>query len=196
MINETDFFRVQEQGAAKFRVLAEFMATIRDLDLGAWHIRGHVLVGGQGAFPERALVCTEESEFRRLRGSVASLTCCDPEFFTNPSLLLDIPVQSRFVSEKPIFRADVVNDCRYNLQEVLPHLDSATLDTILFFRIPNLATQLNEGLFPEIARVLKPGGYFVGSGSFSGQPARFPDAFDVERFQRLELKTSHSDTGL
>jgi len=51
------------------------------------------------------------------------------------------------------------------INRTLPHWPKELLDTITFFRIPNLY-QLFPQIIPLIAAVLKPGGLFVDSGSF------------------------------
>lgn len=146
-------------------VFLQFAQTVAPLEIHEEHLAGKVMVIGQAmAFPERALVCSWESRFKNLRKEIHLLVCCDPELFTHPNHHFETPIDTNKIDirnvKTPI--AAYTEGAGYALREYFPR---NFLDTIMAFEIPDLSQQLDEGLINEIARVLKPGGFFMGSGS-------------------------------
>jgi len=147
-----------------------FASTIERLGVIPKHISGDVLIAGHGgAFPERVFVCTQSSRFKTLRPEIKSLTCTDPGLFTNPNIQLNAPVITRFPGEIPITKQPSINFLPDSLQTLLPHMNKALFDTILFFRIRALHEQLEDGLLELIHGALKPEAFFIGSGGFENE---------------------------
>jgi len=148
-------------------VLEQFAYTINRLPIKEEGVKGDILIGGQGpAFPERVLVCGQDSNFREMRPTVNSLTCCDSEFFTNPQIRIKHPVKTLLPGHQPRFQKESVNYYLYSLQEVLPYVSPESFDTALFFRICEIQEQFQTGLLTVLKHVLKKGALLIGSGSF------------------------------
>jgi len=156
-----------------FDLLRYFLDDISPLNLKSEQVKGNVAIIGQGhIFPERALVCTVASEFRKLSDRISLLACFDNVVGCDLSLLLDEPVIRYPETDKlSTFPRGAVVDYSYGAQAILngmldfDPIDDNFFDTIMAFRIPDLGKQLyDQGLLPTIARVLKPDGHFIGSG--------------------------------
>ena len=164
-------------------------ATIRPLSIHQNMVHGNIMVAGcGGGFPERVMLCSPDPNFAQLEPWVNSLTCADPDFFTSPELVLDSPVETRFTGQKPNLKQGRVTYFPASLQTILPSIDKSVFDTVLFFRIQRLQDQLQEGLFEKLQRVIKSGGYLLGSGSFKSAEdctAIFQGAFDIEQIAAL-----------
>lgn len=167
MTTETGWLESRIETVNYGNPLAEFAGTINPLTINSNMIHGNTLVGGcGGGFPERVMLCSPESNFSSLESSINSLTCADCEFFTDPSLLLDSPVERKFSEDKPSLEQRNITYYLASLQTLLSSIDDSSFDTILFFRIQKLQEQLTTGLYKQLARVIKPQGYLLGSGSF------------------------------
>lgn len=148
-----------------YSIIKEFANTIKRLPITEEHVRGNVLIAGQGsAFPERLLVCTPPN-FNTTKKSVNSITFCDHGIGTNPKNCLKKEVSIKWRGEKPNLRGvEYYSDF---LQLILPFIEDNTFDTVMMFRISYIQENLvDEGLLESIKRVLKPGGIFIGSGGF------------------------------
>jgi len=161
--------REVELGRSFENPLCSFAATISRLPIRKEDIKGHVLIGGHGpAFPERALVCSPDSNYKQIRNGVTSITCCDPEPFTNPHLRVSHPVEVCGHTEEPKRGQGSFNYYPSSLQEALKGMCSGIFDTAMFFRIVNLQEQF-PSLLPLVAKVLRPNGIFTGSGDFDSE---------------------------
>ena len=181
-----EFYEEEFESSGSFTA---FVATISPLEFSVTSIKGDVLVGGcGGGFPERILLCSPGSGFSLVEGRVASLTCADPDFFTDPALLLDNQVTHPYPGDILGFNSDEVYYYPNSLQTILPSIDESTFNTVLFFRIQRLQEQLVQGLYKQLHRVIKPGGYLLGSGSFKSlQDCQliFQNEFILEQVKQL-----------
>jgi hypothetical protein len=145
-------------------IFQQFLSTVEPLKIQETDLSGTIMVIGHGpAFPERSLVCTSESKFRKLRPSVKRLICCDSELFCSPKYHFDIPVSST-PDDLTKVHSRIISypwAAGYAMEQWIP---DNYIDTIFAFEIVELSGQLDRGLMTQIARVLKPGGNFIGSG--------------------------------
>lgn len=172
-------------GLGELAVMASKLTPNRD------ELRKTVVAAGIGyGFPERALVCTVGSKFRKVKPGIHKLICADPASFVDPELHLSTPVERRFMDHqqrKPSIesREKGANFYPYSLQELLPALDSESVDALIFFSIPSIEDQLQRELGELIERVLKPGGVFMGSGSFGEGRVNLHNEMVVEKSERF-----------
>lgn len=154
-------------------------------------LRKTVVAAGIGTvFPERALVCTIGSRFREVKPDIHELICADPELFVDPEFHLSTPVEKRFLDRRQPkasieSREKGVSFYPHSLQELLPALNPDSVNALIFFSIPNIEGQLKRGLGELIEIVLKPGGVFMGSGSFSQERVDLHNGMTVEKAERF-----------
>lgn len=150
-----------------------------------------VIAAGIGSvFPERALVCTIGSKFREVKPDIHELVCADPDLFVDPEFHLSTPVEKRFLDyQQPgssiESRQKRVSFYPHSLQELLPALNPDSINALIFFSIPSIEGQLKKGLGELIEIVLKPGGVFMGSGSFGQERVDLHNGMTVEKAQRF-----------
>lgn len=170
------------------RLLSDFAGSIAALEVSRKNIGGNVLVGGHaGYFPERTLLCTPESSYRKPRPGIQSITGCNPTFYTSPDNSFDIPTVHRLPGQLPYLDGSVINYYASSLQRVLETLPADFFDVVLFFRISKLAEQLygEDGLMKLIKDKVKQGAYFMGSGAFHDQDINFTPGLKSVRVVRL-----------
>jgi len=165
----SEWFKQLSEGYESDLMYVDFalLNHIEPLGLTPEHIKGRVLVIGQAmAFPERTLLCTPESDFRRLRKGVLNIYCCDPDYFSSPKNHLDIPCDNTiFYDHVPDPQPNTAyfelsSSCNFLLR-VAPDF----FDTVLMFRAVDTGKQIAEyGLVQQVAPHLKKGGYFICSG--------------------------------
>jgi len=110
--------------------MEEFMNTVSPVTKG-FSPSGVVVVAGHGpACPERVLVCTPESQYRKPSKVITSLVFCDPEYL-NPAAVLDCPVEET-LSPKI---GQGVYYYSLSLQELLSHIPQGFIDSILFLEL-------------------------------------------------------------
>ena len=134
------------------------------------------------------MLCSPDSDFSLIEPRVNSLTCADPDFFTDPSLVLENPVEKKFSGQKPNLKRGKITYYPASLQTILPAIGRSVFDTVLFFRIQRLQEQLTTGLNDKLQRVIKSGGYLLGSGSFNSLQACqeiFQQEFNIEQIISL-----------
>ena len=103
MITETNWLASRIETATDHRVIDLFVVTINPLSIRPNMVNGNVLVGDcGGGFPERVMLCSPDSDFSLIEPRVNSLTCADPDFFTDPSLVLENPVEKNSPAKNPI----------------------------------------------------------------------------------------------
>lgn len=189
MITETNWLASRIETATDHRVIDLFVVTINPLSIRPNMVNGNVLVGGcGGGFPERVMLCSPDSDFSLIEPRVNSLTCADPDFFTDPSLVLENPVEKKFSGQKPNLKRGKITYYPASLQTILPAIGRSVFDTVLFFRIQRLQEQLTTGLNDKLQRVIKSGGYLLGSGSFNSLQACqeiFQQEFNIEQIISL-----------
>jgi len=177
MKTETGWLNSRIESIKNGNPIDQFAATISPLTIRQDMAQGNIFAGGcGGGFPERLMLCSPESDFSLL----------EP---TDPSLVLDNPVEKKFSGQKPDLKPGKVTYFPASLQTILPSFDQSSFDSVLFFRIQRLQEQLQEGLYKKLHRVIKPGGYLLGSGSFKGiQECQeiFQGEFDVEQIVNLK----------
>lgn len=159
---------------------------IRDRD----DIHGAVIVAGFGeVFPERALLCTSTSRFEKVRPEIHQLILCDPAPLAAPELMIDVPVQHRFLEigdsapAEPLWEG--TSSYGASLQTLLPRYAPDSVDALVFLSIPDLEEQIQKGLGELVERVLKPRGVFLGSGSFDQESVNLHSGLTVERTRRF-----------
>jgi len=177
-------------------VIGEFAEDIAPLDIREEDIGGDVLIAGGGqAMPEIVFVGDPSHYFERLRAGVRTLTCCDCELLTSPEHHLepDYTVEFLGAGEAPSPERGRVFYCPWSLQYFLRGIPEATFNCITFFRINRLYEQFDEDLIDLVARALKPGGVFIGSGSLKDEEAvrgMIGEKLDVETIRRLPNPSS------
>ncbi len=153
--------------------LVEFLHSINRLAIKQEYLLGNIMVIGQAQdFPERTLLCTDKFH-GKLRANISLLACCDPELSTNPKGHLDANVEVSLTGEqlKSEPHGSIVY-YHYGAKYAIDHfqIPSNFFHAILAFHLVDLAKQLHDGLFPAITRVLRPRGYFMGSGGMRVEP--------------------------
>lgn len=152
---------------------SEFLDVVAKLDIPEHAFQGKIGVIGQGSyFPERTLICSMESEFEQLKSNISLLTCFDTYIGSDPALFLDNEVHySLRTNQLQKLPHGSVVSYRWGAQAVLNNsskqygpFPNNFFDCITAFRIQNLGEQMRSGLLESVARVLRPGGFFVGSG--------------------------------
>lgn len=185
MVTETNWLNLKIESVTGGNPIDLFVATINPLSIKSSMVGGNVLVGGcGGGFPERVMLCSQNSNFSLVEPRVNSLTCADSDFFTDPSLLLDNQVEKKFSGQKPNLKRGKVTYYPASLQTILPAIDRPVFDTVLFFRIQRQQEQLITGLYDKLQSVIKSGGYLLGSGSFNSLQACqeiFQGEFNIEQ---------------
>jgi SAM-dependent methyltransferase len=175
-------------------VLTGFINDISPLEIKKSQIKGNVCVIGQGTtFVERALICSPGTQFTRLKPEVKIVVCCDPAPFSSPQYLIDETVIA-LSRDNPIPKDTErkVIYFPYSSHILFPHFPNAFFDVVLMFRVFELKNQLKSGLFSEIDHVLKPGGFFIGSGSLptEGVASFLPPGYnliDQKQLSKLNL---------
>lgn len=154
----------QEWFNDRWAIEGSFLATIDQLRIRSEWIKGNVGVIGQASlFPERTLVC-KPPEFEQLRPEISTLICIDYELGTNPSHRLPDEDVQLFYNPEDLDSSKRVFYSPLPAQMALPRITTGFFDALIAFQIVDLGKQLQEGLVEEIVKVLKPGGYFFGSG--------------------------------
>jgi len=177
-------YTYQERGIYPETPMGEFMDTVFPVTEG-FSPSGVVVVVGHGpACPERVLVCTPDSRYRKPFKMIRTLVFCDPEYF-NPAAVLDCQIEETLPPK--IGRG--VHYCSLSLQEFLPYIPEGFIDSILLFRVGDLEKQLRRGLLSLVEEKVKRGGIFIGSGDFqtvySFQEIVGKSGFSIVKWQRL-----------
>ena len=168
-------------------IFPAFLDHISPIGITSEQVRGNVLVIGQaGAFPEKTLVCTTESNYRELRPEVDTVYCCDTFYPSSPEFHLDVPCVNT-ISYRKIPKPEP-NTAYYELSSCYTFLQRTPLDffdTALMFRSVDTGAQIEElGLVKTIAPHLKRGRHFICSGG------RFPTTPSENFYHPLNLVTS------
>lgn len=143
-------------------VFEQFVSTIDKMHIPKSAIKGKVCILGHGdAFPERSLICTVKSGFRKLRPDISELVASDPDAYFVPILFDEQTINS----PNCIADSGKVKIYHESGQYLLPQYPPDYFDTVTLFRVTQLDEQLTAGLLDDVLRVLKPGGSFIGSGS-------------------------------
>lgn len=178
--------RVAEESPFEY-VYPPFLRDISPMGIVPEEVMGNILIIGQaGAFPEKTLIATPESDFGKLRPGVNAIYCCDTTYPSSPEDHLDIPcVNTVSFDEIPDPEAGTayweLSSSYIFLEKVRPHF----FDTVLMFRVVDTGTQIEElGLIARIAPHLRKGGLFIGSGG------RFPEVVSRGFYSPLELVRS------
>jgi len=142
-----------------------FAQTADPLEIDETQISGDWLVVGPGPlFPERLLLCSPETNFRKLRGNISSVTCCERQDSATIRFRIEGAVRYA-IRDIPRRELGLITVFDRSLQKSAEYLDDKSFNGVLSFRIPDLGYQFPE-LLPEITRVLKADGLYIGSGSF------------------------------
>ncbi len=147
-------------------VIYPFLEHISGIGIESRHIKGKILIIGQGfACPERSLITTPESQYRQIRSGINPYFC-DPDFPSSPNLHIKNPCLNTIMyNEIPTPKPDFVYYEPSSCYEFLPKVPKNYFDCVLMFRVVDLGKQLtNMQLMRLIANYLKSGGYFIGSG--------------------------------
>jgi len=147
-------------------------------------VTGDILCVRNGQFfPERLFVCSPESEFTALNPHITSLTCCDTASFSNPELWLDEPVSIERKSLTP--PPNTVRFIPVSLQTIAERGPlTPSFDLVMMFRVHPFFNKQFGRIVGIVEPILKPGGIFVGSGSFA-------DKSEVEFLTNQRLLISH-----
>lgn len=179
---EPHWVRAAEETSPELGYFAEVAARVL---LDRTLVKKNVLVAGHGVeFPERSIVCTAQSRFRCQRPDIHVLIMADPGELAEPEIRINTPVTRRFLTGDEGERTTVEPGATFfpaSLQELLPTLSPDSINALVFFGIPNLDQQLEEGLGGEVERVLRPLGVFVGSGGFYDGEVRLASNLAVDR---------------
>lgn len=161
-----------------------FLGDIEPLAIEPDEIRGKVLVIGQAlAFPEKTLVCTAESDYRKLRPEVETLYCCDPSYPSSPELHLEEEcINLAYCDKFPEPKSDTafykIASCYY----FLPKTPFKFFDTVIMFRHVDTGVKIrNRGLVWLVAEHLANNGHFICTGG------RFPEVLTDDDFLPLKL---------
>lgn len=191
------------------RELNKTHALIRDissLGLPSNKITGDVLVVGSGyVFPERLLLCTPESGYKRLRRGVKSVILCDklPELIDGsfhdcwldcpPKIITDLKKDNLLLPKKDKY-ALIISDVGSFLQEY-----DGAFDGIICYRVGCTCEELSNGLGNLFTSRLKPGGYLMGSAVYSGRPELLLSGLIMEKligFDRVARIENDGNTNL
>lgn len=157
-------------------------------------VKGNVVVIGPGTmFPEAVLVFSPESNFRKFRKKVDSVTLCDSEdyFLT---LNIDMPNLKYFEQLELAHRGE----CGFvwtHFEHFLFLLEGKSVNTILMFEMPDEFEDfiIRQDVSDQISRVLANNGTFIGTSSFfSGDESHvssmLPSVWRLETYTRLPDK--------
>ena len=169
-------------------IIPEFARTIAALDIQPEQVAGRVLlVGPSAAIPERALIC-KPPDMNTLRDEIQLVLAIDPELMPSP-VFFRSPVR-RLCDESDVRVNDykgVLTD-RSTIADIAGNFTGPFADCALMFRIHDMDEQL-PFVLPLLEKILNPGGYFIGSGSFPNDlnlvAKMFTDPFKVIRLQML-----------
>lgn len=170
------------------RVLRDFALDLEELRIKRSVIKGNILIAGP-AFdcPERALVCTPQTLYERLRDEIASVTCCDPD---HPlSDFFELPVKSRLLGEPASLDKSAIYFYLRGLKDVLAVTSPETFDVIMFFRNNGLERRLDIETMELVRSSLKIGGHFMGSGSFHSTNIAFPEGIETQDVRDLGISS-------
>lgn len=167
------------------RVLEGFAESLGQLKIDKSTIKGDILIAGPAfVCPERALICTPQTRYGRLRDEVTSVTCCDPDHPLN-NYFFELPIKHQLLSEPlPLDRKAIYFYCT-GLKNLLDVTSPETFDVIMFFRNNGLYKRLDIETMQLVKRSLKIGGYFMGSGSFRGTDIPFAEGIEPQDVRDL-----------
>lgn len=163
------------------------------LDFPEDQLAGKVSVVGPGlSFPERLLLCTPKSRYRKLRSKIDSVTLCDSSgsfsaCVGRANFWLDHPLTE--IRADRSFQPDsgMVNYHLGNVRSFLTKFPQARFDVMTFFCIPNIEEELRENSGFFISEHLQKSGCLLGSGLFSAKVIHLPPNFKIETM--VELKS-------
>lgn len=165
MMERYDWIK-EEYLEASSQVLKQFTGTIENLKIPQDFVKGNVLIVGHGPFiPERLLVCTPESSYRKPKKDINFLYCCDSENSTHPRCGFNKKVRTARNKFPDNPKKGSIYYYPGRLQEAMQNLKPNLFDTAMMFRIDYLDEQF-PAVLRDVARILKDGGTFLGSGSF------------------------------
>jgi hypothetical protein len=149
------------------RKCLEFRDSIREINIPEDLGQGRILVsGGSVIINEKSLFCTPQSDYTEPNTGVSQVICVDSgrsfKPFSNVFSWSFADLSNFQPDKKAIYYANL------SLTDFLEEYPEVALNTILFMRIKDLSDQMDEYLFNLISAGLKPGGYFMASGSSRG----------------------------
>lgn len=188
----------------KSNTLKNFLRSISALDILPEQIRGDVLVIGPGTvMPEQSLIFTQETKFQVKRPEINNIICCDGRWsLTNNNVPL--PLSYLEWGELPNKKENNIYTLNGWASEMLRCLpQTGIFDTVLAFRISLLENVFLEedrtgiNLISRIAKALKSGGHFIGSGSFENNDPKsinyLPSELKLLQYVELQEPTLTGD---
>lgn len=148
-----------------------FVRLFEETSLCFEDVKGVVLVAGTGShMVERGLVCTSDSEYRKVRPEVKKLLTCEIDSMYSPEYMLKDRMVNGLVEgllkgAEVGSLGDVVEHYPMSLWELLDYVPDGFLDCLMFCRVPNLPVQLGDDGLRRIWSKLSPGGMGLVTGS-------------------------------
>ena len=147
--------------------ITTFTRHISRLPISENDIRGDVLVIGPGfLFPEKIFLTTPESDLRKLRPSIKTLSVCEEELVGGLGSHFEMPSTVLSPSAKVRLQRQRINFMPSGFLYFAQVIPNERYDLITLFREVDLQGQLENEMLDQIARIIRKNAVFMGSGSF------------------------------